>query len=528
LSDPVPEHRLAALEALALLDEDVSDALPTLADLLNDIDWRVRGRAVDLFQWLRLDARAVPALLAAWLRGSERSRAPLLHQLSRLPLDARVLPLLHELLHNRINEEGNYGKAEGDTHEALRALAQLGPDALPTLPLLLTALKARKDNAHDIGGAAVDVLVAIGPAAVPGLLGTLASPCQEQHERTVTALARIGREAGLSSLIGLQEALKADRTRLRAGAVEVYGQLGPAGRESVAQLRVALTDPEPLVRQAVVAALGLLEDRRDKPGGSPEVDLVPILLEVLRDGDVNVRAEARTLLVRYGPRVVPALIACLRDPQTRCGAIEVLGSLGPVAEPAVPALMRLGLDPDPTQWQLLITALGQIGRAAHAAAPLLLHLARHHDPRLREAALTALGQIGVTEAVPLLMQCLTQGTDKQLALLTLGRLGRAAQAAVPVVLPLVQSESLDERCVALETLGRIGTAEAALPVLLPVLRNRTADSLEVASAIAAVEHFGTAALAAVPLLQSWAADGDSLTSVAASAALKRIQPIRQA
>lgn len=516
LSDPAPERRLAALEALALLDEDVSPALPALIDLLGDIDWQVRGRASDLFQWLRLDAGAVPVLLAAWDRASERARSPLLNQLARLPLDVRFLPLLQEVLRKRLNETGIYTKADGDTYEALRALAQLGKDALPTLPLLLTALKARRESSCDIGGAAVEVLVGLGAAAVPSLLATLASSCEEQHERAVITLARIGQEAGLSSLTGLREALNGERPRQRAGAVEVLAQLKPATREALSELRLTLSDPEPLVRQAAVAALGLL--------AADSADLLPILLGILRDADAKVRAEARTLLLRYGAAVVPQLIEALQVPPSRCGAIEVLGALGPVAEPAVPALLRLALDPVPEQWQRLITALGQIGRPARAAAPLLLHLARHSDPRLREVALTALGQIGVAEAVPLLMECITRGTDKQLALLALGRIGRAARAATPVILPLVRSENKDERCLAMETLGRIATAEAALPVLLPVLRNRQLCSWELASAMEALERLGPDAQAAVPLLQYWAAEGDSLASMAASAALKRIQP----
>jgi hypothetical protein len=63
-------------------------------------------------------------------------------------------------------------------------------------------------------------------------------------------------------------------------------------------------------------------------------------------------------------------------------------------------------------------------------------------------------------------------------------------------------------------------------VLLPVLGNRASDSAEVATAIAAVEHFGPAPSAAVPLLEYWSGSGDSLASVAASAALKRLQPVR--
>jgi len=71
---------------------------------------------------------------------------------------------------------------------------------------------------------------------------------------------------------------------------------------------------------------------------------IPALINLL--GDEEVSEDAARSLVAIGAAAVEPLISTLtnRDPKTRIAAIEVLGEMGPVSRRAVPALSRIVRD----------------------------------------------------------------------------------------------------------------------------------------------------------------------------------------
>jgi hypothetical protein len=83
---------------------------------------------------------------------------------------------------------------------------------------------------------------------------------------------------------------------------------------------------------------------------------------------------ASDALGRIGPAAVPSLIETLKspDPTVRRKAVEVLGRMGPEAEPAVPDLIRLLDDADPEVRKAAARTLGRIGPPAEAAVPALM------------------------------------------------------------------------------------------------------------------------------------------------------------
>lgn len=114
----------------------------------------------------------------------------------------------------------------------------------------------------------------------------------------------------------------------------------------------ALRDKRSGVRQAAVHALGQLDDRPKQ--------VVPPLVQTLRDADVAVRLAAGNALVQLGKPAVPFLVAALKedDADWRTAIIVVLGRIGARAREAVPALQ--GFEDDEAQGSAAAEALTRI------------------------------------------------------------------------------------------------------------------------------------------------------------------------
>ena len=98
---------------------------------------------------------------------------------------------------------------------AINALAQLGPEAAETVPLLTAAL-----SDEQVVGHAANALAAIGPKAqpaVPALARVLADhECVEYRKAALNALARIGTEEALQAVqVGLNDRRKEVRNAAR-------------------------------------------------------------------------------------------------------------------------------------------------------------------------------------------------------------------------------------------------------------------------------------------------------------------------
>jgi HEAT repeat protein len=91
---------------------------------------------------------------------------------------------------------------------------------------------------------------------------------------------------------------------------------------------------------------------------------------------------ATDALGRIGPAAIPSLLETLKSPNAavRLKSIEVLGRMGPGAEPAVPELIRLLEDADPDVRKSAARTLGRIGPAAEAAVPALMRTLFENPP----------------------------------------------------------------------------------------------------------------------------------------------------
>ncbi len=292
----------------------------------------------------------------------------------------------------------------------------------------------------------------------------------------------------------LIEMLKDDDPSTRIVAAEQLGHVGPAARTAVPQLlNQATQDGSQHANTTAAAALKWIE-----------------------------LAAARRVMTHFVPR--------LQDPdvQQRRTACAVIGSLGPIAKPAVPALLVLAQDADALVRRNAYIALASIGVPAAPISTALLEGLRDSSSLVRQTAVAQfaftvpLTQDAVTALTPLLNEqdkgiatlartaldkpgagdaahieslgmMLGHTTARDYALHQLAQLGSAASDALTPILPLLEDDQPLIRYLAVETIAGMGRAgKQALPALH---RHKDSDPIvqaAITEALTAIES-GTAA-----------------------------------
>jgi HEAT repeat protein len=112
---------------------------------------------------------------------------------------------------------------------------------------------------------------------------------------------------------------------------------------------------------------------------------VPALLKRLHDPESYIGLEAADALARIGPASVPGLTLALSDdaPRVRQAAAFALGQAGASAEPAIPRLIERLADPDQSVRTSSAYSLSLIGNPTLVA---LSNVIDHAEPAAREAA----------------------------------------------------------------------------------------------------------------------------------------------
>jgi len=173
----------------------------------------------------------------------------------------------------------------------------------------------------------------------------------------------------------LIESLDDSDNGIREVAAAALCDFGPDGGDAIPHLIRASQDESEVVRRRAIRALGLVADPTES-------------------------ADA----------VVPALVAATEDsdPGVSMQALCTLAEFGPLAAPALPALMSAIWTGDVRRRALAGAALAHIGEAAVASLAQTLH---HPSPDVRAKAAHVLGRIGppAAEAEPALQQLLTDG-----------------------------------------------------------------------------------------------------------------------
>ncbi|MBE0599182.1 MAG: HEAT repeat domain-containing protein [Desulfuromonadales bacterium] len=302
-------------------------------------------------------------------------------------------------------------------------------------------------------------------------LGDVSWRVRKEAAEVFLALPRVGDLAG--EVIELLHS--DDNAGLRNTAVEILVSLG---RQAIPSLLEELPCSDHDVRKFVLDILGQIGD----------ASAVPAMIRSLADADGNVRAAAAENLGKIGsPAAVSALVDALQEPDLlfRFTVLEALGQIGT----RIPVERLLLFQREPLLRKALFDCLGRIGD--EEALPALVQGLTDRMRNVREAAALAVARLGDRHP-KVAADCLSRHADaavgdnmvellenlrpevRQAAVRILGWLADGRFA--PRLLALFEDEELrDEAVVALIKLG--SSAAGPLIALWPEVDSRTRSCL---------------------------------------------------
>ena len=388
-------------------------------------------------------------------------------------------------------------KEPEDRYAAAVALGEMGEEARPAVPALITALHddGRHVTAtmlifpreHYVRNAAYQALKQIrGPEAVDALITVIARKGESDSYTSSMAarlLAELGPEARpaaerlLDAIDGCRqgEVVKCSLSALVAMQIEPDSPAAVKAREVLPQFcnwsndtgRMAarmlydLWPQDDEVLEYFVQAM--FAGRSPSAAGAIPINeqTVPLIISHLGDGT---REAAMAHLAAAKPdRVVPALSETLKRPEAlvRAGAASVLAKHGTTAAEAEPELMPLLDDQNAAVRLAAATALWQCAHQVETVLPVLVAALDSEQAQIRQTARDFVNARGAGDA----------------------------WAAAALAARAASGHPKQQRLTALEILSRIGPSAAGVsPVLLELLRDPDADiQRAVAKAVAAIE-----------------------------------------
>ncbi|MHC4398818.1 MAG: HEAT repeat domain-containing protein [Planctomycetota bacterium] len=499
LESPDRAVRAGAANTLRSMGWAAEGAVAPLGEALKDEDGQVRQAARGALQEIAAQCqRAVPA--AVELLVTHQEKASLVAQ----PIDSwwlghvvapGAIPGLIELLSHEdpdvrvvaANGLGALGprakaavgplsKALSDEVPAVRAagadaLGEIGPRAKQAVPALIQALEDEDgefendqfgtDRLGILGGSVhthvAHALGRIGPAAkqaIPVLRKVIEEGDLFRGSVCAQAMGQMGPE-GASAVLST---LEGDNPRTRVLAALTLGQSLPDHDEAVPALIPALSDrgrirlSMPSVPSGPFGFLTSDLSALLTSDGAALARFVPWFAAqpTVSEPHLYVREAAANAVGTIGPharQAVPALVEMLKDEKSRfrkTGA-RVLAELDAEAKGAVPALVEMLESHDPYDRFLATFALRRIGPEAKAAAPTLRRMLKDEKIFVRMEALQALRtfQQEPSEAIPLLVEALGHPRLRERAVNTLADMGPNAKEAIPALVDTLK-ESLTE------------------------------------------------------------------------------------
>jgi HEAT repeat protein len=247
--------------------------------------------------------------------------------------------------------------------------------------------------------------------------------------------------------------------------------------------------------------------------GDPEA--IPVLLELLKDSDDQIRHKAATCLGWLGPKAksaVPQLTEALSDPEVKVAAAGALGQIGNDAIGAKPALLRAAEDKDFLVRFCVTKALWHITQDANLVVPQLQALLNDRDRYIEKwwrcSVAELLGEIGppARKAIPDLIRYVEDDSDhcpaRMYGAQALGRMGPVAEKAIPKLQAGLKDPDIPARVAAAVALWRVTerNADECVEVVREALREALKGTSATAKedAVEALGEFGPKAKAAIP------------------------------
>lgn len=281
---------------------------------------------------------------------------------------------------------------------AVARLPSLGKNLLSAIPTL-AKLQSRPNDPYVWG--AWRALASLGEAAAkitPILIGCLRTGESATRQRCVDLLGHIGPQAAAALPLLWKELTRQSTGRVnQRSVIESLAKIDPECKQSAPKLKAMLASGEPA--QPVIAA-GVLAKMKSVPH-----ELVPSLLSLLQ-GTTDRNALAQVM--------------------------AALGSAGPAAAKAVPALQRHVLDKRNPNARNAARALRRIGPAAKPVVAALIAAlrVRQRGDTAYLLALSELAPISPDETFPVLRKALKERRGASYAAYGLGELGTRAKPAL--------------------------------------------------------------------------------------------------
>jgi HEAT repeat protein len=380
-------------------------------------------------------------------------------------------------------------------YKAALALAEIKDSS--AIPVLLEFFLKKPGQGEEEANEAwknMNVITALGSAAVPALIQSLKNPIGLIRTRAAQALETLQDDSALPALI---EALQDKEAEVRAAVLEAIGKFGsrvsvdvviPCLNDDSASVKIAaastlnrigdgrasvkltslLTDSNSEVRSAAAEALVNLADSMS----------IPALIRSLKDEDRLVRGNAAKILGKFkAGEAVPALLEATQTEEawSRARAFEALQSIGD--ENTVQGLCKLMLDHGKLNRIQAAETLCEIRH--HAAMPAFLDEIRDEedDPIVRGRAALGLGKIGGSAAIPVLVKLLEDEHSFVRALAAQGLGETGDPAVIPVLIKMLEDKDYDVRELVVRALGQIGDP-AAIPALTRLLEHEESNYVQ--------------------------------------------------
>lgn len=527
----------------------ISDAvLPDLVARLKDEDWDIRFRTAQALWQLKRPSPEVTAIIVEAAEKPEPSvrRTAITTLVLMKPWTREMLPALRAALKDTtgatrvqvaeavwgldkqaaavlpVLQEALQNSASLDAltrRKILDIISQLEDEAKPLRPILLEALKV---NDYDLRVAIPPVLARLGPESVPDLVRLItAEPSNNAYFPAAQTLGHIGKPA-VRELIPL---LDHQESRVRMSAFQALDMIGPHAADAVPAIRKALKGGDDLTRQRAAICLGRI--------GPAAKEAIPDLLNAWKDASPNLRAPVVSTLIKVGAQgeqVRDLLKEALKTGSVtlRLLAAEHLWYLDRQPDDIMPSLLEL------LKSQQLVQSVGRLvvimGPAAKEAVPLLTDMLQSSNYSSRSEALRVLEQLTDTglknkDLAAQLVKTLQQPEPswKLQVVRALRKLGAEEKTAIDTLIEMID-KSTPYRSSALTVLAEFGpTAKDAVPRLQTYLQDpQTLARLHTAEAIIALDP-GQAKVVQ-PVLQDLMRSSSTTYGVTAAVLLWRLEP----
>jgi HEAT repeat protein len=296
---------------------------------------------------------------------------------------------------------------------AARFLEGTGPEYEREIPRLVEAID---DEDRLVRELALNALVTIGPASLPGLKEALRHKNPKVRSYTAIALAQLKGETD-QVVAALRVTLKDEDARVRMSVLYGLAIVGPAAKAAVPDLVECFKDRAVVENQSIRSkALHTLEQiGREAKSATPEV------LKALEGEDSELHYSAARALGALAPGdevVIAALVRTLKEKGkgiARIGAADGLGRMGPAAKGAVGDLLEVAKERSPNAPKEeirvragVVLALGAIGKEGDRVVPVLVALLEDQQEavEVRRRAIQSLGKFGdaAKVAIPALQE----------------------------------------------------------------------------------------------------------------------------